>query len=162
MSAQDGVWAVTVLGRAYNRAQNGQIISGDNKNVCACLTVVCPAVIRAVCLSVSLCVCVQIRRQEAIDKGQAQRRVYVEKPDMRSKKLARKAGERRATMHLCVCVCACACACVCVCGFTRWLQYSASQECEEPENLTVCLCVCAIEQLCRLAAHCCTTMRACV
>lgn len=45
------------------------------------------------CLSVR----VQIRRQEAIDKGQAQRRVYVEKPDMRSKKLARKAGERRAT-----------------------------------------------------------------
>jgi Mg-chelatase subunit ChlD len=34
----------------------------------------------------------QIRRQEAIDKGTAQRRVYVEKPDMRSKKLARKAG----------------------------------------------------------------------
>eukprot|EP00775_Hariotina_reticulata_P011496 gene11496-11639_t len=33
-----------------------------------------------------------IRRQEAIDKGQQQRRVYVEKPDMRSKKLARKAG----------------------------------------------------------------------
>lgn len=35
---------------------------------------------------------VQIRRQEAIDKGQQQRRVYVERPDMRSKKLARKAG----------------------------------------------------------------------
>eukprot|EP00882_Tetradesmus_deserticola_P024150 GHRQ01026380.1.p1 GENE.GHRQ01026380.1~~GHRQ01026380.1.p1 ORF type:complete len:295 (+),score=144.69 GHRQ01026380.1:1092-1976(+) len=34
----------------------------------------------------------RIRRQEAIDKGTAQRRVYVEKPDMRSKKLARKAG----------------------------------------------------------------------
>lgn len=34
----------------------------------------------------------QIRRQEAIDKGTTQRRVYVEKPDMRSKKLARKAG----------------------------------------------------------------------
>jgi hypothetical protein len=40
--------------------------------------------------------CLQIRRQEAIDKGQAQRRVYVEKPDMRSKKLARKAGETAA------------------------------------------------------------------
>ncbi|KAF6263326.1 magnesium chelatase subunit D chloroplast precursor [Scenedesmus sp. NREL 46B-D3] len=34
----------------------------------------------------------RIRRQEAIDKGAVQRRVYVEKPDMRSKKLARKAG----------------------------------------------------------------------
>lgn len=34
----------------------------------------------------------RIRRQEAIDKGQQQRRVYVEKTDMRSKKLARKAG----------------------------------------------------------------------
>lgn len=34
----------------------------------------------------------KIRRQEAIDKGTTQRRVYVEKPDMRSKKLARKAG----------------------------------------------------------------------
>jgi Mg-chelatase subunit ChlD len=37
-------------------------------------------------------VVLQIRRQEAIDKGTTQRRVYVEKPDMRSKKLARKAG----------------------------------------------------------------------
>jgi hypothetical protein len=43
--------------------------------------------------SVVRCVCPQIRRQEAIDKGQQQRRVYVEKTDMRSKKLARKAGE---------------------------------------------------------------------
>lgn len=34
----------------------------------------------------------RIRRQEAIDKNQTQRRVYVEKTDMRSKKLARKAG----------------------------------------------------------------------
>jgi hypothetical protein len=39
-----------------------------------------------------MCCCVgpQIRRQEAIDGGKTQRRVYVEKPDMRSKKLARK------------------------------------------------------------------------
>jgi magnesium chelatase subunit D len=34
----------------------------------------------------------RIRRQKAIDEGSAQRRVYVEKSDMRSKKLARKAG----------------------------------------------------------------------
>ncbi len=34
----------------------------------------------------------QIRRQQSIDEGKTQRRVYVEKTDMRSKKLARKAG----------------------------------------------------------------------
>jgi magnesium chelatase subunit D len=34
----------------------------------------------------------RIRRQQAIDEGKQQRRVYVEKSDMRSKKLARKAG----------------------------------------------------------------------
>jgi Mg-chelatase subunit ChlD len=34
----------------------------------------------------------QIRRQQAVDEGKTLRRVYVEKPDMRSKKLARKAG----------------------------------------------------------------------
>ncbi|KAI8469627.1 MAG: magnesium chelatase subunit D chloroplast precursor [Monoraphidium minutum] len=34
----------------------------------------------------------RIRRQQAVDEGKLQRRVYVEKSDMRSKKLARKAG----------------------------------------------------------------------
>ena len=34
----------------------------------------------------------RIRRQQAVDEGKQQRRVYVEKSDMRSKKLARKAG----------------------------------------------------------------------
>lgn len=34
----------------------------------------------------------QIRKQQAIDENKTIRRVYVEKPDMRSKKLARKAG----------------------------------------------------------------------
>ncbi len=34
----------------------------------------------------------QIRRQQAIDEGKTQRRVYVDKPDMRAKKLARKVG----------------------------------------------------------------------
>lgn len=34
----------------------------------------------------------RIRRQQAVDEGKQQRRVYVEKGDMRSKKLARKAG----------------------------------------------------------------------
>ena len=34
----------------------------------------------------------KIRRNKAVEDGQAPRRVYVEKPDMRSKKLARKAG----------------------------------------------------------------------
>ncbi|KAG2495977.1 hypothetical protein HYH03_005906 [Edaphochlamys debaryana] len=34
----------------------------------------------------------KIRRQQAISEGKVQRKVYVDKPDMRSKKLARKAG----------------------------------------------------------------------
>jgi len=34
----------------------------------------------------------RIRRQQAVDEGKTVRRVYVEKPDMRSKKMARKAG----------------------------------------------------------------------
>lgn len=34
----------------------------------------------------------QLRRNQAISENKTQRRVYVEKPDMRSKKLARKAG----------------------------------------------------------------------
>ena len=34
----------------------------------------------------------RIRRQQALDEGKQQRRVYVEKSDMRSKKMARKAG----------------------------------------------------------------------
>lgn len=34
----------------------------------------------------------QLRRNQAISEGKTQRKVYVEKPDMRAKKLARKAG----------------------------------------------------------------------
>ncbi len=42
-----------------------------------------------------VCVCVsdpQLRRNQAIKDGKVVKKVYVEKPDMRSKKMARKAG----------------------------------------------------------------------